>query len=71
MVIINKIDRSAARVSEVVNLVQDLFLELVADADQLDFPVLYAAAKEGYAIEDLADQPKSIEPLFAIKELGA
>jgi len=64
VVIINKIDRSAARAREVVNMVQDLFLELVADADQLDFPILYAAAKEGYALEDLADQPKSIEPLF-------
>ena len=64
VVIINKIDRPAARVSEVVSMVQDLFLELVADADQLDFPILYAAAKEGYALEDLSDQPRSIEPLF-------
>ena len=64
IVIINKIDRSAARAADVVHLVQDLFLELVVDADQLDFPVLYAAAKEGYAIADLADQPKSIEPVF-------
>jgi GTP-binding protein len=47
VVVVNKIDRPAARPEEVVSLVQDLFLELATDTDQLDFPVLYAIAKEG------------------------
>ncbi|MBI2936553.1 MAG: translational GTPase TypA [Chloroflexi bacterium] len=64
VVVINKIDRPTARPLEVLALVQDLFLELAVDADQLDFPVLYAVAKEGYAVAALAEQPKSIEPLF-------
>ena len=64
IVIINKIDRPSARPAEVANMVQDLFLELATDAEQLDFPILYSDAKAGYAIVDLKDQPKSIEPLF-------
>jgi GTP-binding protein len=64
IVVINKIDRSAARVPEVVSLVQDLFLAIAVDADQLDFPILYAAAKEGYALVKMGDPPQSIEPLF-------
>ncbi|MBI2867608.1 MAG: translational GTPase TypA, partial [Chloroflexi bacterium] len=64
IVIINKIDRPAARVPEVVSMVQDLFLEIAVDPDQLDFPILYAAAKSGYAVADLKDEPKSIEPVF-------
>ncbi len=64
VVVINKIDRPEARTKEVVSLVQDLFLELAVDAEQLDFPIIYAAAKDGYAIANLGDPPKSIEPLF-------
>ena len=64
VVVINKIDRPFARPAEVANMVQDLFLELATDAEQLDFPILYSDAKAGYAIADLKDQPKSIEPLF-------
>ena len=64
VVVINKIDRPFARPAEVANMVQDLFLELATDAEQLDFPILYSDAKAGYAIVDLKDQPKSIEPLF-------
>ena len=64
VVVISKIDRPSARPGPVLTMVQDLFLELALDADQLDFPVLYAAANEGYAVVDLADTPKSIEPLF-------
>ena len=64
VVVINKIDLPFARPAEVVNMVQDLFLELATDAEQLDFPILYSDAKAGYAIVDLKDQPKSIEPLF-------
>ena len=64
IVVINKIDRPLARPVEVANMVQDLFLELATDAEQLDFPVLYTAAKAGYALADLKDPPKSIAPLL-------
>ena len=64
MVVINKIDRPRARVSEVVELVQDLFLELATTAEQLDFPILYASARHGYAVTDLADAPHDMQPLF-------
>ena len=52
IVVINKIDRENARIAEVVSLTQDLFLELATSADQLDFPVLYASAREGYCVAD-------------------
>jgi GTP-binding protein len=64
IVVINKIDRPFARPQEVVGLVQDLFLELATEDNQLDFPILYANAKGGYAMEKLEDTPKSLEPLF-------
>ena len=49
IVVVNKIDRPAARCEEVVELTHDLFLDLATDADQLDFPVIYAIAKQGRA----------------------
>ncbi|MBI2872104.1 MAG: translational GTPase TypA [Chloroflexi bacterium] len=64
IVVVNKIDRPSARAAEVANMVQDLFLELATDAEQLDFPILYANAKAGYAVADLQDSPRSMEPLF-------
>ena len=64
MVVINKIDRPAARVPEVVELVQDLFLELATKAEQLDFPILYASAREGYAVTDLDAPRQDMQPLF-------
>ena len=64
VVVINKIDRPEARVSEVVELVQDLFLELAAKAEQLDFPILYASARDGYAVTDLDAPRQGIQPLF-------
>ncbi|MDP2720338.1 MAG: translational GTPase TypA [Dehalococcoidia bacterium] len=64
IVVINKIDRPAARPVVVANMVQDLFLELATDAEQLNFPILYSDAKAGYAVTDLKDQPRSMEPLF-------
>ena len=64
VVVINKIDRPYARPVEVANMVQDLFLELATDAEQLDFPILYSDAKAGYAVADLKDEPKNIDPLF-------
>ena len=64
IVVINKLDRPSARPLEVAQMVQDLFLELASDAEQLDFPILYADAKAGYAVEKPGDTPRSMEPLF-------
>ncbi len=64
IVVINKIDREASRIAEVVDLTQDLFLDLATNADQLDFPVLYASARQGYAVLDPEAQGKDLEPLF-------
>ncbi|MFH1382204.1 MAG: translational GTPase TypA [Chloroflexota bacterium] len=64
IVVINKIDRENARIAEVLQLTQDLFLELATSADQLDFSVLYASAREGTATTDLSIKGKDITPLF-------
>ncbi len=64
VLVINKIDRPAADPVGVLSAVQDLFLELATDPDQLDFPVLYASARNHYALNDLADPPRDMAPLF-------
>ncbi len=64
MVVINKIDRPEARVAEVVEMVQDLFLEVATNAEQLDFPVLYASAQGGYATTNLDEPGSDMQPLF-------
>jgi GTP-binding protein len=67
IVVINKIDRSDARVDEVMNEIFDLFIDLDATDEQIDFPVVYAVAREGWAVTDLKDRDKpgnSLEPLF-------
>ena len=64
IVVINKTDREHARIDEVRNLIQDLFLELATSADQLDFPILYASAREGTAVTDPAMTGKDISPIF-------
>ncbi|ALC16403.1 GTP-binding protein TypA/BipA [Desulfuromonas soudanensis] len=64
IVVINKIDRPGARAEEVVNMVFDLFCELTTDEGQLDFPIVYASAKSGYAKRHLADESNDLEPLF-------
>ncbi len=64
VVVINKIDRPAARIPEVVSMTQDLFLELATDADQLDFPILYANGKAGIATTDPAVPGADLRPLF-------
>lgn len=61
---VNKIDRPEGRPTEVVDEVLELFLELEADDSQLDCPVVYASARSGYAILDLNDEPKDMQPLF-------
>src|SRR5690606_26719227 len=64
IIVINKIDRQDARPAEVLNEVYDLFIDLDAQEDQLDFPVFYAVAKEGFAKKSLDDDSKTLEPLF-------
>jgi len=64
IVIINKIDREHARIEEVKNMIQDLFLELATNADQLDFPILYASGRDGFATTDPAVPGKDISPIF-------
>ncbi len=64
VVVINKIDRPDARVPEVVEMVQDLFLELAITSEQLDYPVLLASAKLGYAVVDLESPGQDMKPLF-------
>jgi GTP-binding protein len=64
IVIINKIDRSDARAPEVLDEVYDLFIDLEATEDQLEFPVLYANARTGTATTDLKVEATSLEALF-------
>jgi GTP-binding protein len=64
IVVINKLDRPDARSSEVLNLVFDLMVELGGNDDQLDFPVLYASGRRGYAVTDPEEEPKNLIPLF-------
>ena len=64
VVVINKMDRPGARPQEVVDEILDLFIELGADDEQLDFPVIYTSARYGYAIKDLSDAPADMGPLF-------
>ncbi len=64
MVVINKIDRPDARVQEVLNEIYDLFIDLDAEEEQLDFPVLYCVAKQGTATTDMAVPGTDLQPLF-------
>ena len=64
MAVINKIDRPGARPEAVVDGIIDLFIELGADEDQLDFPVIYTSAKNGTASLDAHSQAEDITPLF-------
>ena len=64
IVVINKIDRPESRISAVVDEVEELFLELATDDSQLNYPVFFASAKAGYAIESVDDEPESISPIL-------
>ena len=64
LVVINKIDRPGARPAQVVDETLDLFIELGADEDQLEFPVIYASAKEGYSGEDENVREGDMRPLL-------
>ncbi len=64
IVVVNKIDRSDGRPSEVLDEVFDLFVTLGANDEQLDFPVLYASGRNGYASEDIDAREGTLTPLF-------
>ncbi|WP_022850702.1 translational GTPase TypA [Limisalsivibrio acetivorans] len=64
IVVVNKIDRADARVDEVLDEIYDLFIDLGADDEQIEFPVLYAIGKQGIAKENLEDEGTDLRPLF-------
>jgi GTP-binding protein len=64
IVVINKIDRKDARISQVIEEVQDLFLELATSDDHLDFPILYAVGRAGVAMYQPGDAQEDLGPLF-------
>ena len=64
IVLINKIDKKDARVEEVIDLVYELFFDLNANDEQINFPVLYGIAKEGVVKKDMDDPDEGIKPLF-------
>jgi len=64
IVCVNKMDRPEARCEEVVDEVLELLIDLDANDEQLDCPIVYASARDGYAVTNLNDDPKSMEPLF-------
>ena len=65
VLVVNKVDRPDARITEVVHEVEELFLDLDADEDQIDFPILYANAKAGWAATEPGVEGTDLEPLFA------
>ncbi|MGI6151664.1 MAG: translational GTPase TypA [Christensenellales bacterium] len=73
VVVINKLDRAEARPKEVVDEIIDLFIELGADDDRLEFPVVFASGREGYATLDPEVSSDSMQPLFEtiLKEIPA
>lgn len=64
IVVINKADKADARVDEVLDEIFDLFVSLNANDEQLDFPVLYASGRNGWAVKDMNDEKKDLTPLF-------
>ena len=64
IVVINKIDRENARPHKVLDFIFDLFVELNATDAQLDFPVIYASARDGYAMRELGQPAETMEPLY-------
>lgn len=64
IVVVNKIDKPAGEPDRVVDEVFDLFAQMDATDEQLEFPVIYAAARDGYAMHELEDEKKDLKPLF-------
>ena len=71
IVVVNKIDRPMARPDEVIDEVLDLFIELGANDDQIEFPVVYASARDGYASFDSSEKGTDMKPIFdtIVKEI--
>jgi GTP-binding protein len=68
VLLINKVDRPDARIDEVVAEVENLFLDLDADEEQISFPILYASARQGWASTDKTDTSGDLTPLFKVIE---
>jgi len=68
VLLINKVDRPDARIDEVVAEVENLFLDLDADEEQISFPILYASARQGWASTDKNDTSGDLTPLFKVIE---
>jgi GTP-binding protein len=66
ILVVNKVDRPDARIDEVVNEVYELFLDLDADDEQIDFPIVYANARAGWAVLDQAEEGSDLKPLFEV-----
>ncbi len=66
IVVINKIDRPQRRPKEVLNQIDDLFLELASNESELEYPVLYSSARDGYAVLNIDDKPNGISPLLDV-----
>ena len=66
IVVINKADKPDARADEVLDEIFDLFVSLNANDEQLDFPVLYASGRSGWAVKELTDEKKDLTPLFEL-----
>ena len=64
IVVINKADRIDSRCNDVINEVFDLFVDLEANEQQLDFPILYSSGREGWCVEDLKNKKTDLSPLF-------
>jgi len=64
VLVINKIDKPDARVNEVVQETYDLFIDLDANDEQIEFPIIYTNAKDGVAVDNLDDTPTDLTPLF-------
>ena len=69
IVCINKIDRPEARPEEVIDEILELFIDLDANEDQLDCPFIFASAKSGYAMADLNDEKKDMQPLLTVSSI--
>ncbi len=65
VVVVNKVDRPDARIDEVVNEIEELFLDLDADEHQIDFPILYACARDGWATTTKGEVGTDLKPMFA------
>lgn len=66
MVMVNKVDRPDARPAEVLDEIFDLFVELGADNEQLEFPVCYGSGRDGWAVQELDHTSDNLEPLFEL-----